>query len=402
MLSTAVYAAIPHSYKNHQGDKVVSDQFCTSCGYGAPAGSRFCENCGDDLDGFKRACGIASVEMSPEVVSGAVNKKVEVLKQARGVITSWVQPFNATLIFGTTLVAVFDFLSPRVALLPIAATIAVTGLIAATVLRRFVAPSLPDGSLLKRVLAPDARLHRSPVLVGAGVLSALMVTGAAWSSATSAGGGVIASKFDAARDAQIGLGVIQGSLSRLEQHAAATNQKLDAVQSTLSPFSNPDPFVSVLTMNIAAIKVITSHSSPPSIKGPEGVSPLFSPIANNAPTFSEGIALLASAKVNVDEPGRFWGFPSHAVSHRMASLTQRYERGQGKGSGITHLEATPLAVAVWVQNKAAIRALIEAGASLDAPISVYKDQFAPLEGKLILSTVRKEIVIAGYDEFLKK
>ncbi len=37
-----------------------------------------------------------------------------------------------------------------------------------------------------------------------------MVTGAAWSSATSASGGVIASKFDAARNAQMQLGVLHG------------------------------------------------------------------------------------------------------------------------------------------------------------------------------------------------
>ena len=119
-------------------------------------------------------------------------------------------PFNATLIFGITLAGIFDFLSPRVALLPVAATLAVAGLITALLLRKFVAPSLPSGSALHRALAPNVSLHKSPLLISASTLSALLVSGAAWSNASSAAGGIIAGKFDAARNAQMQLGVMQG------------------------------------------------------------------------------------------------------------------------------------------------------------------------------------------------
>ena len=112
--------------------------------------------------------------------------------------------------FGSTLVAVFDFLSPRVVLLPIASSIVVVGLLAALALRKFIAPSLPMGSAFRRALAPEAGLHKSPMLIAIALLSALMVSGTAWSVAASASGGIIASKFDVARNAQTQLGVLQG------------------------------------------------------------------------------------------------------------------------------------------------------------------------------------------------
>ena len=119
-------------------------------------------------------------------------------------------PFNASLLFAGTLAGLFDFLSPRLALLPVAAAVAVAGLLATLLLRRYVAPSLPDDNRLRVLLAPGARLHRSPLMIATAVLSAVMVSGAAWSSALASGGGILGSKFDAARNAQQQLGVLQG------------------------------------------------------------------------------------------------------------------------------------------------------------------------------------------------
>ena len=382
----------------------MNNSFCTNCGNKSPTYGALCDQClAPTGDAQQRFDGGISRKPLAEVPS-EVSKNDEVIKQTRSVITGWIQPFNAIMLFGGTLVAILDFLSPRVALLPIAATVAVTGLVAAIVMRKFVAPSLPERSQIKRLLSPDTGLHRSPFLIGAGVLSALMVSGAAWSSAKSADGGVLASKFSVARDAQIQFGVIEGSLFRLEGHASETNKKLDAVQAALSPFSSPDAFVSIHTMNIGAIKLIASDTPPRTIKQQgTNVHPLFSPIASRSPKLPEGVALLSSAGISIDEPGQLFGFPSEAVSPRMVALTKSYERGQLlKGTGITYLEVTPLAVAVWMQNKEAINALIKAGASLDAPISAYKDSLAPQEGKTTISTVRKEMTLAGYNEFLSK
>lgn len=101
--------------------------------------------------------------------------------------------------------------------------------------------------------------------------------------------------------------------------------------------------------------------------------PLFNPIASRSPKLPEGVTLLASAGISIDEPGQLFGFPIKAVSPRMTALTKRYECGQSlKGTGITYLEVTPLAVAVWVQNKEAINALIKAGAHLTHPFQRIK------------------------------
>ena len=180
----------------------MSTQFCTTCGQGIEANALFCEHCGADLK--------TKTELVPPTNSADVKKFELPLEKARSVLSNWVMPFNATLIFGTTLAGIFDFLSPRVALLPVAATLAVAGLVTALLLRKFVATSLPSGNVLRRALAPNVSLYKSPLLISAGTLSALLVSGAAWSSAASASGGVIASKFDSARNAQMQLGVLQG------------------------------------------------------------------------------------------------------------------------------------------------------------------------------------------------
>ena len=179
--------------------------FCTSCGYGVTTDARFCEDCGA-VFGMAAEPRLESLLGAPPAM---VTTREGVVKRARFVVGTWVMPFNATLVFGSTVVAAFDFLSPRVALLPIAATVTVVGLLAALALRKYVAPNLPEGSAFRLALAPDIGVHKSPVLIVTAMLSALMVSGAAWSSAASASGGVIASKFDAARNAQMQLGVLQ-------------------------------------------------------------------------------------------------------------------------------------------------------------------------------------------------
>ena len=180
----------------------MSTLFCTTCGQGIDANALFCEHCGAGLS--------TKAELAPQTDPADIKKFELPLKKVRTVFSNWVMPLNETLIFGTTLAGVLDFLSPRVALLPVAATLAVAGLLTALLLRKFVAPGLPAGSALHRALAPNVSLHKSPLLISAGTLSALLVSGAAWSNASSAAGGVIAGKFDAARNAQMQLGVMQG------------------------------------------------------------------------------------------------------------------------------------------------------------------------------------------------
>lgn len=188
----------------------MSVMFCTSCGQGLALETRFCDSCGEAVSTLDK-----SNETPLGVSAGTGEPASEApaklpLQKTRTAISTWLAPFNAALFFGGTLASVFDFLSPRVALLPIAATIAVVGLLVSVLLRKYVAPSLQEASKLRRLLAPDGDIHKSPLLIVTAVLSTLMVTGAAWSGATSATGGVIASKFDAARNAQMQLGVMQG------------------------------------------------------------------------------------------------------------------------------------------------------------------------------------------------
>ena len=100
----------------------MSSKFCTVCGHRAFADTRFCDECGAVFDvdlAYDRKTNIETIPADTPTTREAV------VKNARLVISSWVIPINATLVFGSTLVAVFDFLSPRVVLLPIASSIVV-------------------------------------------------------------------------------------------------------------------------------------------------------------------------------------------------------------------------------------------------------------------------------------
>lgn len=187
-------------------------QLCPQCVY-ISTSDKFCEHCGLS----KEAISTAQLETPPADLLPEPAPATPLMPLAPHALpashdTGWLKMLDVTgkvTGLGTPLAAVFDFLSPRVALFPIAATVAVVGLLAAVALRKFVAPSLPATSKFRMALAPEAGLHRSRMVIGTGMLSALMVTGAAWSNANAPEGGVIASKFDAAKSAQMQLGILQ-------------------------------------------------------------------------------------------------------------------------------------------------------------------------------------------------
>lgn len=206
----------------------MTTQFCTNCRAKVLYGQRFCDDCGHSLveetttsDGntlpiTASETTIPAVSPIPPIPAG----QEKITNNDGSNWAKWLDVGSKTAGLGAPFAAAFDFLSPRIALLPIAASVAVAGLLATMALRKFVAPSLPLTSKFRAALAPEAGLHRSRLMIGTGVLSALMVTGAAWSNANSLEGGVIASKFDAARVAQMQLGILQAMQKEQRQQTA--------------------------------------------------------------------------------------------------------------------------------------------------------------------------------------
>lgn len=181
--------------------------------------------CGQDLMGKTGAenesAGMmtASQTITESPISPGTDK-VEINNASTSTWAKWLDIGSKAAGLGSPLAAALDFLSPRIALLPIAATVAITGLLATIALRKFVAHSLPITSKFRAALAPEEGLHRSGMVIGTGVLSALMVTGAAWSSANAPQGGIIAGKFDGARVAQVQIGLIQSIQKEQRQQTA--------------------------------------------------------------------------------------------------------------------------------------------------------------------------------------
>lgn len=192
----------------------MKTQFCTDCGVNTNIVDKFCKACGYP----NGAATVANLKdpptIAPTVSSPVAALAIEATKPTpAGNHTStwekWLDVGSKAAGLGVPFAACFDFLSPRVALLPIAATVAIAGLLVTLALRKFVAPSLPATSKFRMALAPEAGLHQSRLMIGTTVLSALMITGAAWSHANAPEGGVIASNFDAVKNAQMQLGILQ-------------------------------------------------------------------------------------------------------------------------------------------------------------------------------------------------
>lgn len=189
---------------------MVNSFFCTSCGCRSDAGTAFCENCGERVEDVHKTDDVVTRGANNTAEFTAAPPAVLPLHRTRTAIGTWVAPFNASILFGGTVISIFDFLSPRIVLLPAAAIATVGALLLIILLRKYVAPNLDRGSKVRRVLEPDVVFHKSPLLIAATVMSMLMMTGAAWSGAASATGGVMASSFDMVRGAQMQLGILHG------------------------------------------------------------------------------------------------------------------------------------------------------------------------------------------------
>ena len=190
----------------------MTTQFCTHCGAETAIGFPYCAGCGrqstDAATTPEQARPLAQLTPEAIVMSPAV-KELLAASHTKPAWKEWLDVISKAAGLGTPLIFVFDFVSPHISLLPVAACIALAGLLATVSLRKYVAPSLPATSAFRQALAPELGLHRSRLVIGTGLLSALMVTGAAWSNANAPGGGIIASKFDAAKNAQMQLGILQ-------------------------------------------------------------------------------------------------------------------------------------------------------------------------------------------------
>ena len=201
----------------------MNHQFCTSCGIQTRVDQKHCEECGhrlNDDSASNQSTESTNESTAAARATAALRALFLPVNQKHSTLFTWLEIGIKTLAVGLPLAALFDFLSPRVSLLPIAATIAVVGLLTTIALRKFVAPSLPPTSKLRRALAPEAGLHKSRLLIGTGLLSALMVTGAAWSTTNAPEGGIIASKFDSARVAQMQVGILKGIQKEQRQQTA--------------------------------------------------------------------------------------------------------------------------------------------------------------------------------------
>lgn len=101
----------------------------------------------------------------------STEEKHKMIEQTRTLISSWIQPFNAVVLFGGTTVAILDFLSPKLALLPIASMVAIVGFMIAAIGRKLLRPLGLRHVWLQEVLAPEQSFVKAPAVIFTGLLS---------------------------------------------------------------------------------------------------------------------------------------------------------------------------------------------------------------------------------------
>jgi len=209
----------------------VADQICEFCREMVQEGASFCSSCGQRVSNSTTAA--LGIGDQPQTKKRFPSDSEELpLFKTRTFITTWIAPINATILFSGALVGFFDFLSPRIALLPGASIVAVLSTVGIIAVRHFVARHLPPEHKLYKLCAPGESITKAPAVLMTALLSLLLVTGTAWSTSKSSEGGFIASNFEAARDAQIQLGILK------EMHRETT-AKLEKIQTTLDEIANP-------------------------------------------------------------------------------------------------------------------------------------------------------------------
>lgn len=201
----------------------MSEPKCQYCARALLPDARFCQQCGK------------SVQTS--TIKGYFEKKPEELPlyRPRMVITTWLVPFNNSVAFGQTLVGIYglfslglmDLLSPRVNALPWAAGFMLFALLLVLSLRSKAASRWPLTQRLLPLLQPDRPLWKSRLVLAAGLLALMSLTGAAWSKANAVHGGVIASSSQAARSFQSDFLGLHQDLQVIEQGLNKANQTLD-------------------------------------------------------------------------------------------------------------------------------------------------------------------------------
>lgn len=129
---------------------------------------------------------------------------------------------------------------------------------------------------------------------------------------------------------------------------------------------------------------------------------LLYPIANKSENLPGLIALLVSARIDLNEIGTFYGVFNtfKGFPPRMHEIGQKYDRGGVAGTGVYTLAGQALPIAIWCNNRPAVEALIAAGVSVDNAVAGYANRENPSNGMVKISTVRQEMVLAGMSDLL--
>ena len=239
---------------------------CAACGKGHEAGARYCEHCGaslqpalqvcprcaspNDSDArFCKGCGasLGTAQAQPAVVAtapahSATPPPLATPQSFAGLyhfVRSHLLIVNSLVGFASTTVALLDFLSPRLWILP-RVIYGTTALLACVLLATAMVPGL-DRWLLGRLFRSADPRH--PLWRRGGwqftLLLLALVTGFGFESVAKARqGGVIASSIPALRGWQARLLSIDANLHVVNAGVAAANTKLDRIEADVDP-ANP-------------------------------------------------------------------------------------------------------------------------------------------------------------------
>ena len=151
--------------------------------------------------------------------------------QVLNLVRDWGAPITITVSLSSTVVAIADFFSPTLKLLPSLTVIGFLGVILVLILRRILKHK-PAASRAGKWLNPGEPFHRAPAFNAAMVVTLVLCFGMLSSSAKAEKNGFLAASFDPIATLQQQMGIISGidnTVRRVETKVDGVSTKIDGM-----------------------------------------------------------------------------------------------------------------------------------------------------------------------------
>ena len=164
-------------------------------------------------------------------VSEAKTQHASTTDQMLKFVNGWGGPFTTIASLSSAVVAIADFLSPKLKLLPSLTVIGFLGVVLVLLLRKFL-KTRPAASRVGKWLNPRGPFHRAPAFNAAMFVTLVLCIGMVSSSVNAEKNGFLAANFDPFATFQQQMGIVSGidsTVKRVETKVDVVSTKIDGM-----------------------------------------------------------------------------------------------------------------------------------------------------------------------------